>query len=102
MFDHHSRNGNAKPLGDLLVQYLHETGLDKTYYERELIRFWPTVVSPMAAQLTSRLEIRDGVLYAYIRSAALKAQLFNLRYELVQQLNQTVGATVIHDIRLLG
>lgn len=102
MYPPNPRTNNARCIGDLLVEFMHESGLDKTYYERDLIRRWPEVVSPMAAQLTKRLEIKDGVLYAYIHSAALKAQLFSLRFELVEQLNQAVGAKVIHDIRLLG
>lgn len=93
---------NTQSIGDVLVAYLRETGLDKPLYERELMRRWPEVVSPLAAQLTGKLEIRDGVLYAYVRSAALKAQLFELRFDLVKRLNEAVGATVIHDIRILG
>jgi len=60
------------------------------------------VVGQMAAQLTSRLEIRNGVLYAYVRSAALKAELFQCRQLLVERLNERAGGRVIFDIRLLG
>ena len=56
----------------------------------------------MAAEMTTRLEIRQGVLYAYMHSAALKNQLFQCRFQLVKKLNETVGSNVIHDIRLLG
>jgi hypothetical protein len=37
-----------------------------------------------------------------IRSAALKSQLFDIRYDLVRKLNDAAGAKVINDIRLLG
>jgi hypothetical protein len=38
----------------------------------------------------------------HIRSAALKSQLFDIRYDLVNKLNQAAGAKVLKDIRLLG
>ncbi len=92
----------TQTITDLLTAYLRETGLEQPLLERRLLKVWPEVVGPMAEKLTSKLEIRNGVLYAYVRSAALKAQLFEYRFDLVRRLNETVGGKVIHDIRLLG
>jgi predicted nucleic acid-binding Zn ribbon protein len=52
--------------------------------------------------LTQSVEMKDGVLYVRVRSAALKAQLFENRFELVRKLNEAVGANVIKDCRILG
>ena len=76
--------------------------MEQPVLEQRLMTVWPEVVGPMAARLTTRLEIRDGVLYAYIHSAALKNELFIYRFDLVRRLNDAVGGKVIHDIRLLG
>ena len=100
--EHTYRMSNTQTIGDALSAFLREAGLDKPIYEHQLMGYWPEVVGEMASRLTYKLEIRDGVLYVRLRSAALKAHLFELRYEVVKKLNEKVGTTVIHDIRLLG
>ena len=47
-------------------------------------------------------EVKDGVLFVRVSSAALKAQLFENRFVLVRKLNEAVGAEVIRDCRILG
>ena len=96
------RSGTPQTIGDALTAFLRESGLDKPVYEHQLMERWPEVVGQMAAKLTYKLEVREGVLYVRLRSAALKAQLFELRHDVVRRLNELVGTTVIHDIRLLG
>ncbi|MBQ7192564.1 MAG: DUF721 domain-containing protein [Paludibacteraceae bacterium] len=95
-------NHAVQPIGDLVTAFLRSSGLEQPLLEQRLIRLWPQVVGQMAAEMTTRLEIRQGVLYAYMHSAALKNQLFQCRFQLVKKLNETVGSNVIHDIRLLG
>ena len=96
------RNNHATPIGELLADYLRDTGLEQPLLEQRLMYIWPQVVGSMAATLTAGLEVKNGVLYARLRSAALKAELFQCRFEVVNKLNDAVGAKVIRDIRLLG
>ena len=53
-------------------------------------------------KLTRSIEMRDGMLIVHVNSAALKAQLFENRFELVRKLNEAVGANAIRDCRILG
>lgn len=96
------RRSNTQTIGDALSAFLRESGLDKPVYEHQIMEHWPEVVGDMAARLTYKLEVRDGVLFVRLRSASLKAQLFELRHDVVRRLNEAVGIAVIHDIRLLG
>ena len=84
----------TQSIGELLTDYLRETGLEKPLLERQVVEKWPEVMGPM--------ELKNGVLMVRISSAALKAQLFECRRELVEKLNNAVGAHVIDDVRLLG
>ena len=71
--------------------------------ERRIIAAWPEVLGPTIARYTGKLEIRDGVLYVHIKSAPLRQELFNCRFNLVDKLQKAVGCDgVIKDIRLLG
>lgn len=93
---------NAQSIGDLLTDYLREAGLEKTLLERQVVEKWPDVMGPMVARLTRSVELKNGILLVHISSAALKAQLFECRHQLVDKLNTAVGAHVIDDVRLLG
>lgn len=89
-------------ISDVLAAFMRESGLEKPLLEHRIVDLWPEVMGSLVAQLTSRVEIRDGVLFVWLRSAALKAQLFECRFEVVAKLNDAVGGKVIRDIRLLG
>lgn len=92
----------AQPIGDLLTDYLRETGLEKPLLERQVVELWPEVMGSMVARLTRSVELKNGILTVRISSAALKAQLFECRHQLVDKLNNAVGAQVIDNVKLLG
>lgn len=92
----------AEAITDILAAYFRENGMEKTLMERHVLQAWPAVVGKQAAQLSGNMEVRDGVMYVHIHSAALRAQLFECRFELVKKLNEKVGGNILRDIRLLG
>ncbi len=96
------RGGNSLSIGDVLSQCLRGTELEKSLLETRVVEQWPQVMGSTVARLTSQIEVKEGVLYVHIHSAALKAQLFECRFELVRKLNEAVGGTVLRDVRILG
>ena len=93
---------NSSSLTEALFAYLRESGLEQSVLEVQIEEVWPRVMGETVAKLTRSVEVKDGMLIAHINSAALKAQLFENRFELVRKLNEAVGATVIKDCRILG
>ena len=93
---------NSASLTDALVAYLRESGLEGPVLEVQVEDAWPRVMGDTVTRLTRSVEVKDGVLFVRVSSAALKAQLFENRFELVRKLNETVGAEVIRDCRILG
>ena len=89
-------------ISDALVDFLRESGLEKSVLAVQVEEAWPRVMGPMVAQLTRSVEVKDGMLIVRVSSAALKAQLFENRFELVRKLNEAVGAEAIRDCRILG
>ena len=87
---------------DALVDYLRESGLEQSVLEVQIEEVWPQVMGETVAKLTRSVEVKDGMLIVHLNSAALKAQLFENRFELVRKLNEAVGAQVIRDCRILG
>lgn len=96
------RRQQTQAIGDVIVEYLRESGLEKPLMEKQLVESWPVVMGPSVTRLTRRVELKNGILYVYLNSAALKAELFICRRELVTKLNDHVGSKVIEEVRLLG
>lgn len=93
---------NSLSITDALVTYLRESGLEQSVLEVQIEDVWNQVMGDVVTRLTRSVEVRDGVLYVRVNSAALKTQLFENRFELVRKLNEAVGANVIRDCRILG
>lgn len=95
-------SSNSSSLTDALIAYLRESGLEKPVLEVQVEEVWPKVMGDMVTKMTRSVEMKDGMLIVHVNSAALKAQLFENRFELVRKLNEAVGAEVIKDCRILG
>ena len=89
-------------IGAAIIQYLRESGLEQSVLDVQIEEVWPQVMGDVVNRLTRSVEVRDGVLYVHVNSAALKAQLFENRFELVRKLNEAVGAKAIRDCRILS
>ena len=94
--------GSTKSLGEALVDFLRESGLEQQVLEQEVLAAWPRVMGKIVTDLTRSVEVKDGMLIVRVQSAPLKAQLFENRFELIKRLNEAVGAPVLKDCRILG
>lgn len=92
----------SSSLSDVLVDFLRESGLEQSVLDVQVEEAWPRVMGETVSRLTRSVEVKDGMLIVHINSAALKAQLFENRFELVKKLNEAVGANAIKDCRILG
>ena len=89
-------------MGEALIGYLRENGLEQSVLDVQVEEAWPRVMGEMVTRLTRSVEVKNGVLIVRVSSAALKARLFENRFELVSKLNEAVGAKAIRDCRILG
>lgn len=95
------RRQNTESIGAVITQFLREQGLEKPFLEHKIVEAWPRLLGTTVAHYTGKMEVRNGVLYVQISSAALRSELFLCRFKLVEKLNKEVGAEVLTDIRLL-
>lgn len=93
---------NSLSITDALVGFLRESGLEQSVLDVQIEEVWPQVMGDIVNKLTRSVEVKNGVLYVRVNSAALKTQLFENRFELVRKLNEAVGAPAIRDCRILG
>lgn len=95
-------SANSRSITDALVDFLRESGLEQSVLDVQIEQAWPRVMGETINKLTRSVEVKDGMLIVRVNSAALKAQLFENRFELVRKLNEAVGANAIKDCRILG
>ena len=89
-------------LDEAVIGFLRESGLEQSVLDVQVEEAWPRVMGDMVNSLTRSVEVKNGVLIVRVSSAALKAQLFENRFELVRKLNEAVGAPALRDCRILG
>ena len=90
----------AQSIGQAIMDFLKENQLEQPLLERQLVAKWGEVMGTMVSELTRSVEIKNGILYVKVKSAALRQQLFECRFDLVKKMNESVGAEVIRDVRL--
>lgn len=93
---------NSVSIGEALISFLRENGLEQSVLDVQIEEVWPRVMGQTVKKLTRSVEVKDGVLIVRVNSAALKAQLFENRFELIRKLNEAVGAPALRDCRILG
>lgn len=85
-----------------MIDFLRESGLEQSVMDVQIEEIWPRVMGQTVRNLTRSIEVKDGMLIVRVNSAALKAQLFENRFELIRKLNEAVGAPALKDCRILG
>ena len=92
------RRNDAESVGMLIRKFLRQEGLETPLNEKRLIDSWGEVMGQGIASLSKPLYIKNQVLYVEVSSAPLRQQLMMGRQQLVNRLNQQVGAQVISNI----
>ncbi len=82
----------------LVLQALHEQGLETPLLQKRLVDAWPQVAGAAVARYTLNVYIYNQTLYVRLSNPALRADLSMMRQELTKKLNDYIGEVVISDI----
>jgi len=92
------RRTPARSLGDIIAEYLDQSGLSTHLKERELIRTWDEVVGKTIARTTQSIYIKDRKLFVTIRSSVVRNELLMIREGLRDELNRRIGVNLVDEI----
>ena len=92
----------AQTLDSVIAEWMRMNDLEKPLLEHRVVEQWADILGPTIARYSRDIEIKDGMLRVRITNAALRQELFEQRFRLIQKLNEAVGGEAIKDIRLLG
>ena len=86
-------------VSELVNAFLRQNGLETPLLQRRVIDSWGKVAGKVIERYTEEKYIRNQVLYIKLSRPALRSDLSMMRTDLVNRLNQEVGAKIIIDIR---
>ena len=92
--------GELQAVGPLLSQILRHLGLDRRFAEQRAVETWAEAVGADIAAQSRAAGIRDGVLFVDVASNVWMQELGLLRENIVERLNQRLGAPLVKRIVL--
>lgn len=93
-----NRNNNSQPLKDILADILKKPALSKGINETRALEAWTKVLGNSVSRITTKIYVRNGVLYAWINSSIIRSELLMHKDQIISSINKEVGATAIYDL----
>ena len=94
------RRSKTISLAEAIEDYIREMNLEGKLKEVNLINSWEETVGKAIASRTSKIYIKDRILFIHLNSSVVRNELLMLREALKEKLNEKAGAEVIKDIIL--
>lgn len=94
------RKSNQQSLGEVIKDYLRESGWQQKLDEVKIISEWDKTLGPSLAKYTEEVFISNKKLHIRLSSATLRQELSYQKTALLKELNDAVGRTVIVEIVL--
>jgi len=94
------RRSKTISLAEAIKDYINEMKLGGKLSEIGIINSWEEIVGKAISSHTTRIYIKDHVLYVHLNSSVVRNELLMLREVLKEKLNEKAGTEVIKDIVL--
>jgi predicted nucleic acid-binding Zn ribbon protein len=94
------RRSKTITLAEALKDYVKEMKLDVKLSEVGVINSWEEVVGKAISSRTSKIYIKDHILFVHLNSSVVRNELLMLKQALKEKLNEKAGSEVIKDIVL--
>jgi predicted nucleic acid-binding Zn ribbon protein len=94
------RRSKTISLAEAVKDYIKEMNLDVKLSEVGVINSWDEIVGKAISSRTSKIYIKDHVLYVHLNSSVVRNELLMLRQALKEKLNEKAGSEVVKDIIL--
>ena len=94
------RRSKTISLAEAVKDYIKEMNLGGKLSEIGVINSWEEIVGKAISSRTSKIYIKDNILYVYLNSSVVRNELLMFKETLKEKLNEKAGCEVIKDIVL--
>ena len=94
------RKSQTQTIGEVIRECLNELKIERKLKEVHIVSQWETLMGKTVAMRTSKIYIRNRVLFLHVTSPVLKNELLMIRSEIIKRLNEQAGAALIDEIVL--
>lgn len=94
------RRSKTIKLSEAISDYIREMNIGEKLNEASVLNSWEEIVGKAISSRTSKIYIKDHVLYVHLRSSVVRNELLMLRQALKERINGRMGEEVIKDIIL--
>jgi len=94
------RRSKTITLADAIKDYISEMNLGEKLAETSLVSSWEETVGKVISSRTSKIYVKDHILYVHLTSSVVRNELMMLRESLRNKLNEKAGKEVVKDIVL--
>jgi predicted nucleic acid-binding Zn ribbon protein len=94
------RRSQTISLAEAMQDYIKEMNLGPKLKEISLIDSWETMVGKAISSRTSKVYIKDKILFVHLKSSIVRNELMMIREALREKLNNQAGEEIIKEIIL--
>lgn len=94
------RRSKTISIAEAVTDYIREMNLGEKLSEAGVINSWEETVGKAISSRTTKIYIKDHVLYVHLSSSVVRNELLMLREALRAKLNQKAGTEAIKEIVL--
>jgi len=94
------RRSKTISIAEAINDYIREMNIGEKLSEAGMVNSWEEIVGKAISSRTTKIYIKDHVLYVHLNSSVVRNELLMLREALKEKLNEKAGTEVIKDIVL--
>ncbi len=94
------KTNNDKHLKDVIQDLLEVYKLRPKINEAKLVEAWERLMGKTIAKSTSKISLKDEVLYLQIDSSVIKSELSFAKSKIIELVNKELGGTYIKGVEI--
>lgn len=97
----HPRKSDITTIGQALGDMLESYNLSQKFDEKKIIESWGRIMGKMIANRTTKIFIKNSVLFVEVNSAPLKNELNMSKNKIIGLLSSEVGEGIINEVVIM-
>ncbi len=94
------RRKKTMPISEILKEYKKEMNIENKLKEVQIIQTWGEIVGKAIAKHTSRVYIKESVLYIHLDSPVVRNELLMIKGVIKERINERAGEDLVTEVIL--